>query len=79
MPRRRSRAAVLAWAAAALVLAVGFALAGSQLVLGLRDGGDPADASDTSPTAKPSDTQRATGKAAPRQGGHQLRPAAGKR
>ena len=56
-PRRRSRTAVLAWAAAALVLAVGFALAGSQLVLGLRDGDGPtADASDTSPSAQPSDT-----------------------
>jgi hypothetical protein len=65
-PRRRSRAAVLAWAAAALVLAVGFALAGSQLWLGLRDGGgQAADASDTSPTAKPSDTNRATGKPLP--------------
>jgi hypothetical protein len=62
-PRRRSRATLMAWAAAALVLAVGFALAGSQLVLGLRDGGSPPDdGGDTSPTARPSDTARASGK-----------------
>jgi hypothetical protein len=53
---------VLAWAAAALVLAVGFALAGSQLLLGLGDDGAPADASDTSPSPKPSGTTAATGK-----------------
>jgi hypothetical protein len=61
-PDRRSRTAVLAWAAAALVLAVGFALAGSQLLLGLGDDGAPADASDTSPSPKPSGTAAATGK-----------------
>jgi hypothetical protein len=61
-PRRRSRTTVLAWAAAVLVLAVGFALAGSQLVLSLRDGSDPsADASDISPSASPSPGDRATG------------------
>jgi hypothetical protein len=54
---------VLAWAAAALALAVGFALAGSQLVLGLRDGGSPpADASDTSPSSSASGSPKATGK-----------------
>ena len=68
-PRRRSRAAVLAWAAAALVLAVGFALAGSQLWLGLRDGGGgAADASDTSPSATQSDPPKASGKPLPVQG-----------
>ena len=62
-PRRRSRTAVLAWGAAVLVLAVGFALAGSQLLLGLGDGdGPPADASDTSPSAQPSETGGAIGK-----------------
>ena len=61
-PGRRSRTAVLAWGAAALVLAVGFALAGSQLLLGLGNDGPPADATDTSPSAKPSGTAGPTGK-----------------
>jgi hypothetical protein len=62
-PPRRSRATLLAWSAAALVLVFGFALAGSQLFLGFQHGGDPsADASDTSPTGSPSASGRPTGK-----------------
>ena len=62
--RPRSRAAVLAWAAVSLVLVVGFALAGWQLVMSGLDGngasGDeepPAQTSSASSTAAPTGTK----------------------
>ena len=62
--RPRSRAAVLAWAAVSLVLVVGFALAGWQLVMSALDGngaaGDeqtPAQSSSASSTAAPTGTK----------------------
>jgi F5/8 type C domain len=61
-PVERSRTAMLAWAAAVLVLAVGFALAGSQLLTGGLPGGDPgADASDSTTSQSPGASGAPTG------------------
>ena len=60
--RPRSRTALLAWGAVTLVLLVGLALAGGQLVMSALDGdGSPGDDQTQSESSSPSATAAATG------------------
>ncbi len=60
--RPRSRAALLAWGAVTLVLLVGFALAGGQLVMSALDGdGAAGDDRSTSESSTPAESAAATG------------------
>jgi hypothetical protein len=59
-PTRRNRGAWLAWSAVALVLVVGLALAGGQVLTALRGGSGPND-SGSAPSSSPSPSAQATG------------------